>query len=316
VRTPTRAQARVLKALQNQTKSLNTMVANATRRQQHSGQHPPQSWFEDYHGRAILREELINAAHAGGVPGAWIEHVRERGERGIGWRPELYLRAPDAVDWDSILAALTADVQRLCHWSVLEVAYHQISPATDIEINTYFDRNLRNLRERTTGIANLLGLTAEQGQQLWGTTPDWAQAGSALLDGVPAEGLLQRWHAAAHTDTGVYALQAIALAAAGITTESAAALPPHPQLVAAIDARFVAPQQLFRSAAITGESIDTAINAANLTNSTEAETETETLIEATLFSHAPSADPLSFDTTIDREISAPEFLSPVEGTEP
>ncbi|MFE9328218.1 hypothetical protein ACIHDR_43475 [Nocardia sp. NPDC052278] len=314
MRTPTPVQARVLKALQNQTKALNTMVANATRRQQQTGQNPPQSWFEDYHGRAILREELINAAHAGGVPAAWIDHVRERGERAIAWRPELYLRTPDTLDWDPILAALTADVHRLCQWSALDLAYRQINPAPEIDIRTDFDRNLRNLRERTTGIANLLGLTAEQGQQLWGTTPDWAQAGSATLNGVPVEELLQRWHAAAHTDTGVYALQAIALAAAGITTESAAALPQHPQLVVAIDARFVAPQQLFRSAAITGESIDTAITAANLTNSAEADT--ETVIEATLFSHAPSADPLSFDTTIDREISAPEFLSPVEGTEP
>ncbi|WP_157124328.1 hypothetical protein [Nocardia pseudovaccinii] len=314
MRTPTRVQARVLKALQNQTKALNALVANATRRQQQSGQNPPQSWFEDYHGRAIVREELLNAAHAGGVPSAWIDHVRERGERGIGWRPELYLRAPDALDWDPILAALTADVHRLCEWSALEVAYQQISPAPDTDIGADFDRNLRNLCERTTGIANLLGLTAEQGQQLWGTTHDWAQTGSATLDGVPVEELVQRWHAVAHTDTRAYALQAIALAAAGITTVSAAALPQHQQLAAAIDARLLAPQQRVRFAVITGASIDTAINAANLTDSTEADTETATA--ATLFSDAASTDPLSFDTATDREISAPEFLSPVQGTEP
>ncbi|MFI6956622.1 hypothetical protein ACIBJI_24545 [Nocardia sp. NPDC050408] len=314
MRTPTRAQARVLKALQNQTKALNTMMANATRRQQQTGQNPPQSWFEDYHGRAILREELINAAHAGGIPAAWIDHACERGERGISWRPELYLRAPDVLDWDPILAALTADVHRLCQWSALEVAYHQIGQASDTDIGTNFDRNLCNLRERTTGIANLLGLTAEQGQQLWGTTPDWAQTGSATLDGVPVEELLQCWHAVAHTDTRAYALQVIALAAAAITTESAAALPQHEQLAAAIDVRFVAPQQLFRSAVITGKSIDTAINTANLINSIGANT--ETAIGATLFSDTTSTDPLSFDTATDREISGPEFLSPVHGSEP
>ncbi|MFX0574666.1 hypothetical protein [Nocardia nepalensis] len=310
---PTRAQVKVLKTLQNQTVFLNAMVAEATQAQQQSGQRPPPSWFEDYHHRAVVREELTNAAHAGGVPRAWIDHVRERGDRGLTWRADLYLRTPAALDWDPILGTLTTDAQRLCEWSALEVAYGPIGPATDPGVAFDFDRNLAALRARTAGIANLLGLTAEQGHELWGATSDWAQAGVAMLDGVPVDGLVQRWRAAAHTDIGAYGLQAAALASAGITIDSAAALPPPEELASAIGAMYVPPHTLFRSAATTGHDINAAIGAANLTYSADAAGRTG--IEPAVFSDAASADPWFSDTTADIDIPAPEFLPPVQEIE-
>ncbi|MBF6339760.1 hypothetical protein IU450_28295 [Nocardia abscessus] len=308
MRAPTRAQVKVLKSLQNQTLFLNRMVATATERQQRTGQRPPQSWYEDFHRRAILREELTTAAHAGGVPRAWIDHVGERGARGIHWRADLYLRAPEPRDWDRILGGLDADVQRLREWTALDAAYRQINPATETGVATDFDRNLRALRTRTAGVANLLGLTAEQGQQLWGTTSDWVQAGHTTLDGVPAERLVQRWQAVAHTDSSAYALQATALAAAGITIDTAAALPDHEDLAPGISAALTLPQPLFRSAA-TGADIDTAISAANLTSSPDI----DPLLGPAEFSDAPTVDDSSYDTAADLDLRPPEFLSPIDG---
>lgn len=307
MRVPTRAQVKVLKSLQNQTLFLNRMLATATERQQRTGQRPPQSWYEDFHGRAILRVELINAAHAGGVPRAWIDHVGERGARGIHWRADLYLRAPELRDWDRILGGLDADVQRLREWTALDAAYRQINPAVETGV-AGFDRTLRALWTRTAGVANLLGLTAEQGQQLWGTTSDWVQAGHTTLDGVPAGRLVQRWQSVVHTDNSAYALQATALAAAGITIDTAAALPDHEDLASGIGAALILPQPLFRSAA-TGADIDTAISAASLTSSPGI----DPLLGAAEFSDAPSVDDLSYDTAADIDLHPPEFLSPIDG---
>ncbi|MEV4237091.1 hypothetical protein AB0J47_18155 [Nocardia sp. NPDC049737] len=309
---PTRAQVRVLKSLQNQTVVLNQMVVTATTRQQQTGQPPPESWFRDYQPRAIAREELINAAFAGGVPRAWIDHVRERGDRGIGWRADLYLRAPEATDWERILGDLDADVQRQREWLALNAAHNTISPATDSAAAHDVDRNLRALHHRTTGVANLLGLTTEQGHQLWGDACDWAHSAVEMLDDVPAEQLTQRWQQLARTDTRAYALQAHALAAAGIPTLTAAALPSHAELVPAIRAGLTLPQPLFRAAVTTGEDIDTAIDAANLT--VDGEVDVETGSAAAMFSDGPTTHACVYEPVAD--IGAPQFVAPGEGYEP
>ncbi|MEU2032567.1 hypothetical protein [Nocardia amamiensis] len=189
--------------------------------------------------------------------------------------------------------------------------YRQINPATETGVATDFDRTLRALRTRTAGVANLLGLTAEQAQQLWGTTSDWVQAGHTTLDGVPAERLVQRWQAAAHTDNSAYALQATALAAAGITIDTAAALPAHEDLAPRLGAALTLPQPLFRSAA-TGADIDTAISAANLTSTPGI----DSLLGAAEFSDAPSVDASSYGNAADLDLHPPKFLSPIDGIDP
>ncbi|WP_433678319.1 hypothetical protein [Nocardia sp. CA-119907] len=312
--TPTRAQVRVLKSLQNQTVDLNRMVATATARQQETGQPPPQSWYAEYQARAIAREELTNAAYAGGVPRAWIDQVRERGDRGIGWRAELYLRAPEPTDWDRILGDLDADVQRQREWLALDAAHTKISPATEPSAAADIDRNLRALHNRTVGVANLLGLTTEQGHQLWGTTSDWAHAAVEMLDGVPAEQVTQRWQQLARTDTRAYALQAHALADAGISILTSAALPSHEELVPAIRAGLPLPQPLFRPAVTTGEDIDTAIDAANPTRTGTVDVDVETGSATAVFSHAVAAEAWGDEPAAD--IGAPQFVAPGEGYEP
>ncbi|WP_039804146.1 hypothetical protein [Nocardia araoensis] len=311
MRAPTREQAAVLKVLQNQTVFLNRMVATATERQHKTGQTPPQSWYEDYQARAFLREALIDAAHAGGVPRVWIEHVRERGDRGTHWRADLYLRDPEPTDWDRVLGDLYADVQRLGAWTALHAACEQITPASDTTTIAEVEGNLRALRYRTAGVANLLGLTSEEGHALWGDAGEWADAAIVPIDGVPAEQVVQRWRQIARVDTRSYALQATALNNAGIRIDAAAALCTREELVTAITKGLILPQALFRSAGTTDTDIDAAVDAAIRPGAAVHDTETDPL--TAMFSHAASTQAWVYDPAADGDIGVPQFSSPGEG---
>ncbi|WP_063043315.1 hypothetical protein [Nocardia pseudovaccinii] len=299
--TPTRAQVQVLKSLQNQSVTLASMLAEATRHQQHSGQRPPPSWYEVFYHRAIRREALTNAALAGGVPPAWIDHVRERGDRTVPWNPDLYLRTLEPLKWDEILGSLDTHVQRLCEWTALAAAYGPIAArAEDVSTTAGFDHNLQTLRARTTGVANLLGVNAEQAQQLWGAEVDWVATGVAMLDGIPVEGLAHRWRDAAHADTTALNLQARVLSAAGIAIDKAVALPSHEALKPAIGAALTPPTPLFLSAAAPGADVEAAIGAANLTYGGDAETG----MDAPSFSDSAGAEAWSGDLAPNERPSA------------
>ncbi|MFI5540712.1 hypothetical protein ACIA5H_30395 [Nocardia sp. NPDC051900] len=311
MRAPTREQAAVLKALQNQTVFLNRMVATATERQHKTGQNPPQSWYEDYQGRAILREALIDAAHAGGAPRVWIEHVRERGDRGTHWRADLYLREPEPTDWGRVLGDLYADVQRLGAWTALHAAYEQITPNSDTTTIAEVEANLRAMRYRTAGVANLLGLTREEGRALWDDAGEWADAAIMSVDGLLAEQVVQRWQQIARVDTSSYALQATALNNAGIRIDTAAALCTHEELVTAITEGLTLPPALFKSAGTTGTDIDAAVDAAIRPGAAVHDTETDPL--TALFSHAASTQAWVYDPAADCDIGVPQFSSLGEG---
>lgn len=310
---PSRAQVKVLRSLQNQTVSLNAMVAKATLAQKQTGERPPQWWFEDYHGRAILHAELTQAAHAAGVPQAWIDHVDERGRRGVAWRADLFLRTPEGVDWDRILGDLDRGIRRLQGWAALDAACTQIDPANAYSGSIELDRNLTILYGRTAGIANLFGLTADHGAQLWGDALSWAHAGAAELDGNATEGLIHRWQAAAHTNLDQYGLQSLALAAAGIDTDTCPALPSLAQLSTALDQVLEPIQPLFRTAETSRAAIESAASAANLT--VDADTENPAAGTALSFSNAPRTEDWSPDPDADADIPAPEFLPPNWGAE-
>lgn len=253
------------------------MLSRATTRTNQTGHRPNDSWYEQYHHRAVQREALTAAATAGGIPRVWIDQVRARGDRGTRWRPDLHLRTPEPLDWDAILTDLATDVNRLHEWSALDAAHHPTSAeATDAAA---FADNMHALRARTVGLSNLLALTGEDGRQLWGTEQDWIDTSAAMLDNLPAEIVSHRWRAAAATDTSSYALQAEALAAAGISVETTDALPTVHGLRSGISAAVSTPHTLFQPA-ITGTDIDTAITAANLTFNSDTE------IGQPVFSHA------------------------------
>ncbi|MGW4325938.1 hypothetical protein ACWEKR_08620 [Nocardia sp. NPDC004573] len=229
--TPTRAQTRLLKAVQNRSRVIAAMLTEA---EGFDGS-PTQEWFSTYQHHAITRADLIAAATAGGVPTEWLDQAQARGERGIGWRADLYLATPGPTDWDRILGDLTGDVARIQEWEVLDAANRQLHAHDPGGASASLRTNLSALHMRTAGVANLLGLTADQGTQLWGELDDWARSAAATLDGLPAEQIRHRWHAAADTDTRAWAGQATALATdARIAVDTSPALPAPAALRTAI----------------------------------------------------------------------------------
>ncbi|WP_040713688.1 MULTISPECIES: hypothetical protein [Nocardia] len=238
--TPTRAQTRVLAAVQNSSRALADLLTEA---QGIDGAPSPQ-WFGAYQRHALGRENLLTAATAGAVPAEWLDQARARGDRGIGWRKELYLVRPGPIDWDRVLGGLGQDVARIQEWAALDTAYRQLHAHTPTAVSASLRTNTVALYMRTAGVANLLGLTADQATELWGELDDWAAAGAATLEGVAAEQIRHRWHTAADTDTSGWTAQATALAAAGVDTETSPALPapealrtaPTSELCAALDA--------------------------------------------------------------------------------
>ncbi|MGW4368070.1 hypothetical protein ACWEKT_20745 [Nocardia takedensis] len=246
--TPTRAQTRVLKAVQNRSRIIAALLADA---EKHGGTPTPQ-WFSTYQHHALGRADLIAAATAGGVPNTWLAQAQARGERGIAWRADLYLATPDPTDWDRILGDLTIDVARIQEWEALDAANRQLHAHDPRGASASLRTNLSALHMRTAGVANLLGLTADQGTQLWGELDDWARSAAATLDGLPAEQIRHRWQAAADTETRSWAGQATALATdVKIAVDASPAIPAPEALRTAIAEQMEPVQALFVPAGST-----------------------------------------------------------------
>ncbi|MGI5219451.1 hypothetical protein [Nocardia sp. CA-290969] len=217
---PTPAQAKVLRWLQNQTVTAREMRIRETERER-SGEPPAPQVYQKMHRNAVLRRQLQNAALAGGVPQTWLDHVRERAGKGIRWRPELYLRIPEPVDRDHLLAVLTTDVHRLRQHIATAVGYAHIGAAREAGTATSFDRNLRTLWARTAAVTALLTTDTDKIEQVWGHIPDWKTAAASTLATTGPETLAQRWRSLAREDTSSHKHQADVLAAAGLTTDNA-----------------------------------------------------------------------------------------------
>lgn len=216
---PTPAQAKVLRWLQNQTVTAREMRIRETEHEQF-GEPPAPRVYQKMHRNAVLRHELQNAALAGGVPRTWLAHVRERAGKGMRWRPDLYLRIPEPVDRDHLLAALTTDVHRLRQHIATAVGYGHIGAVREAGTATAFDRNLRALWNRTAAVTALLTTDAREIGRVWGRTLDWKTTVASTLATTGPNTLVQRWRSLAREDTSSYKQQAEVLAAAGITTDN------------------------------------------------------------------------------------------------
>ncbi|MGN2636502.1 hypothetical protein ACTD5D_09975 [Nocardia takedensis] len=277
--TPTRAQTRVLKAVQNRSLAITALLADAENLE---GTPTPQ-WFSTYQHHALARADLIAAATAGGVPRAWLDQAQARGERGIAWRADLYLAAPDPTDWDRILGDLTTDVARIQEWEALDAANQRLHAHDPGEASASLRTNLSALHMRTAGVANLLGVTAEQGIQLWGELDDWARSAAATLHGLPTEQIPHRRQAAAATDTRAWIGQATALATdARVAVDAGPALPAPEALRIAIAEEIGPVHALFVTAG--GTEIGAALEAAIPQHDPRS---TSTTV---LFSDAPEAE--------------------------
>lgn len=223
---PTRLQARLLQMLQNETAAATEALRTADEHYHRTGARPDQTWFDGHEQRMLLRQALEGAAHAAGIPQAWLDHVRERGDRGVRWRADLSLREPEQPDWDTVLGDLVADVARLRDWSALAALHPHTPDLLETDPRTRLARNLNALFTRTAGVVNLLGVDDTIAADLWGTHADLVESGARQLAGIDTTELHRRLHAAANTDTGAYLLQAQVLEITRIPTNTAPGLPP------------------------------------------------------------------------------------------
>ncbi|WP_433580761.1 hypothetical protein [Nocardia brasiliensis] len=314
MKTPTPAQQLVLESIQNHSVQLAAMVEAETTRQNRTGEAPALEWVDSYHEAALHRDALETVAAAGGVPLKWIAHAHDRGHAGIEWRTHQYLPEPEALNWDHVLGKLTADVARLQQWTALDVSLRIINPGLHRRVSQDMERNLRVLRARTTGVATLLGLDREVGEQLWGTTADWAIAGAQAIEWLSADAVTDHWTVAARSDTHDYLRQTHALHVAGIRTDSSEALPSAPELAAAIGTVLASAPPQPSSHATPGEVIERALTAAS--PESDGVPGPETPMSAPLFSAAEQAQPTYPGSEAHTEIPLPRFSSAVDGPEP
>ncbi|MEV3965899.1 hypothetical protein AB0M34_34380 [Nocardia sp. NPDC050193] len=258
MKTPTPAQTAVLNTLHAQSAAIAGMLTDATRHQQHTGTQPPASWYEDFHGRSVLREALTDVGHAAALPRAWIDHARTCGENNQPWRGPDALPAPEPADLDRVLGDLTTDAHRLRDWVALDAVYSRLDTSRSPHLRSRFDRNLHVLHYRTNAVANLLGLSDEHGTLLWGTSHDWITEGTQTVNCLSADQLAERWRTATSTDTRSYGLQTVALTGAEIPIGTSSALPDLDHVKQRIAAAIDLPRDLHLSA---GADIDAAVHA-------------------------------------------------------
>ncbi|MEV0688285.1 hypothetical protein AB0I35_30950 [Nocardia sp. NPDC050378] len=215
---------RVLKALQNQAadsqKLLNTQRA--------SGSEPTPAWTQDFQARAMVHSELGAAAIAGGVPAEWVDQARGRGTKGIRWNTNLFLRRAAPVDREALIDNLRADIDRLARFTGIHAAYRPIAAAQDSG-SASVDDILNTLWRRSAQIGVLLGVGAEEARQWW-PQDTWIQTAATATAGLTQAQLAQQWRAIAATDISSCAVQATALAEAGIEPDLRIA-PPEPSAV-------------------------------------------------------------------------------------
>ncbi|WP_280461379.1 hypothetical protein [Nocardia carnea] len=258
MKTPTPAQTAVLDTLHAQSAAISSMLTDATHHQQNTGTQPPASWYEDFHGRSVLREALTDASHAAALPRSWIDHARTCGENNQPWRGSDTLPAPEPANLDRVLGDLTANAHRLRDWVTLDAVYSRPDTNRSPHLRSRFDRNLHALHYRTNAVANLLGLGDQHGTLLWGTSQDWITEGTQTLNRLSADQLAERWRTATRADTRSYGLQTVALAGADIPIGTSSALPDLDYVKQSIAAATDLPRDLNLSA---GADIAAAIHA-------------------------------------------------------
>ncbi|MGW5456773.1 hypothetical protein [Nocardia sp. NPDC003979] len=219
----TTVQKRVLKALQNQAadsqKLLNTQRA--------SGTEPTPEWTQDFQARATVHSELGAAAIAGGVPVEWVDQARERGTKGIRWNTNLFLRRAAPVDREALIDNLRTDIEHLARFTGIHAAYRPIAAAHNSDTTKVGDI-LDTLWRRSAQLGVLLRVEAEA-RQLW-AHDTWIETAASAAAGLDEAGLAHQWRAIAATDISSCAVQARALAEAGIDPDSRIA-PPEPSAV-------------------------------------------------------------------------------------
>ncbi|GEM29055.1 hypothetical protein NN3_00620 [Nocardia neocaledoniensis NBRC 108232] len=215
---------RVLKALQNQAADSQKLLTT----QRASGTEPTPEWTQDFQARAMLHSELGAAAIAGGVPVEWVDQARERGTKGIHWNTNLFLRRAAPVDREALIGNLRTDIDRLARHTGIHAAYRPLAAAHNSDTGSV-DETLNTLWRRSAQVGVLLGVEADEARQWW-PQDTWIETAASAAAGLTEAGLAHQWRAIAATDISSCAVQARALAEAGIDPDSRIA-PPEPSAV-------------------------------------------------------------------------------------
>lgn len=267
---PTRTQTRVLKAIQNQT-------AAAAR------EHPavPTTESTDIQRFGESRAELAAAAIAGGVPVEWVEQAQGRGDKGISWNPNLYIRTAAPVDRAELLDRLQVDQTWLARACGIHAAYQHLAPTIgESETGARTERILETLWQRCSQVAALLDV--QPGEATAWRGEGWlATAESAATGLTPAE-LERQWREIAGTDIDGYATQSIALTGVGVEPDPTLSPLSPAEAVEALAQRRDHLQVVFSDH--PGHQIDAAITA---TGSPTSDPEHEPPLQPPEFSHAP-----------------------------
>ncbi|WP_280335690.1 hypothetical protein [Nocardia wallacei] len=221
---PTPAQAKVLKAIQRQLADMQRMVDRAEESRDHTGAWPSAAWSDDLDDRARRHHELARAAAAAGVPQAWIDQVRTRGEYKLPWRVDLHWREPDSPDRATLLDRFHRQVQQVQDMAAVAAAHAERGARAEPGTASLFDRRFRLLAQRLGAMAALLKISSSEAEQLWGEHT-FAAAADSVRDATPDQ-LARRWHDHVRADTAHLALQAHALSDAGISAGLARRPPP------------------------------------------------------------------------------------------
>ncbi|RDI43576.1 hypothetical protein [Nocardia mexicana] len=266
---PTRQQAKVLKAIQNQMADMQRTVDRAEQQYDQSGESPTPGWHNNIHSRGRRHEELERAAAAAGVPQAWIEQVRVRGEHRLAWKAALHWREPEPIDRQTLLDRLGDQFRQVQDMAAVAAAYGEQAAQLDPAAAALFDGRLWMLGQRAAAIAAVLKVSSTEADQLWGDHTFTAAADSVRAAAPHA--LAWRWHDHTHSDITDLALQATVLSAAGITGDLARVPAPTPPEMVQRIPEILARDPVPAAATEGGHSIATAVDATGVTSGQQAE---------------------------------------------
>ncbi|WP_194817938.1 hypothetical protein [Nocardia sp. XZ_19_385] len=188
------------------------------------------SWQAQLTSQSLAAEALAEQAVAIGVPQAWIDHVRERGDKGLQWRVGQKMPTVADVDRTELLARLAGQVGRLYEMAAIREVFVERFGAPDTRAELFCREVISALRERIGAVAVAIDLSATERDALWGSAKEDIRILAAGHRSFDDHTLVALWEA--RTTAAAVMSEHLAsemLSGAGLTpdlSESAGPLPP------------------------------------------------------------------------------------------
>ncbi|MGW0251116.1 hypothetical protein ACWDYH_31255 [Nocardia goodfellowii] len=126
------------------------------------------TWQQQLTSQSMAAAALAEQAAEIGVPQAWIEHARERGDKGLEWSEGHKLPHAAGVDRTDLLAQLSGQVGRLYEMAALREVFVERFGAPDSRAELFCREVMTGLRERIGAVAFALDLSDSERDALWG----------------------------------------------------------------------------------------------------------------------------------------------------